>query len=344
MNLPSTRYYGSKRKLVGNIWNALESKHVEFDSVLDLFGGTGILSYYMASKNKNVIYNDIMRFNCAIANALLCTPRGSLSTDIAENLLIKREDFDYHYYVKEFYNGIYYTPSENESIDVVTQNISLLPEELRNCAYYVLFQSCLIKRPFNLFHRRNLNLRENYVESRFGNKKTWEKPFGLLFSRFTSELNQFQFAHVPNALIMNESALNLDAHADLVYIDTPYFSQKGTPVSYHDRYHFLEGLMNYDQIPNHINYDRVNLELDFGVCREFEDRASYIQNLHQLLDNHHNSIIALSYTSNGYPSPEELANIIGQHKEHVEIIDLGEHSFALNRSNKGRREVLILGM
>jgi len=43
MNLPSTRYYGSKRKLVGNIWNALESKHVEFDSVLDLFGGTGIL-------------------------------------------------------------------------------------------------------------------------------------------------------------------------------------------------------------------------------------------------------------------------------------------------------------
>ena len=121
--LPSTRYYGSKRKLVENIWNALESRHVEFDSVLDLFGGTGILSYYMASKNKNVIYNDIMRFNCAIANALLCTPRGSLSTDIAENLLIKRDDFDYNYYVKEFYNGIYYTPSENESIDVVTQNI-----------------------------------------------------------------------------------------------------------------------------------------------------------------------------------------------------------------------------
>ena len=66
--------------------------------------------------------------------------------------------------------------------------------------------------------------------------------------------------------------------------------------------------------------------------------------LHQLLDNHRDSIIALSYTSNGYPSPEDLANIIGQHKEHVEIIDLGEHSFALNRSNKGRREVLILGM
>ena len=116
--LPSTRYYGSKRKLVENIWNALESRHVEFDSVIDLFGGTGILSYYIASKNKNVIYNDIMRFNCAIANAILCTPRGSLSTDIAENLLIQREDFDYHYYVKEFYNGIYYTPSENESIDV----------------------------------------------------------------------------------------------------------------------------------------------------------------------------------------------------------------------------------
>ena len=41
MDLPSTRYYGSKRKLVDNIWLALDEHHLEYESVLDLFGGTG---------------------------------------------------------------------------------------------------------------------------------------------------------------------------------------------------------------------------------------------------------------------------------------------------------------
>ena len=42
MKLPVTRYYGSKRKLVDKIWAILEQEGVEFDSFLDLFGGTGI--------------------------------------------------------------------------------------------------------------------------------------------------------------------------------------------------------------------------------------------------------------------------------------------------------------
>lgn len=66
MKLPVTRYYGSKRKLVDKIWAILEQEGVEFDSFLDLFGGTGIVSYYMAHKGKNVIYNDILLFNCRI--------------------------------------------------------------------------------------------------------------------------------------------------------------------------------------------------------------------------------------------------------------------------------------
>lgn len=43
MLLPTTRYYGSKRRLVEQIWETLQDNNVEFDSVLDLFGGTGIV-------------------------------------------------------------------------------------------------------------------------------------------------------------------------------------------------------------------------------------------------------------------------------------------------------------
>ena len=52
MKLPATRYYGSKRRVVEKIWAALLENHIDFDSILDLFGGTGIVSYYMAKKRK----------------------------------------------------------------------------------------------------------------------------------------------------------------------------------------------------------------------------------------------------------------------------------------------------
>lgn len=344
MYLPTTRYYGSKRKLVDNIWSALESLHAEYDTVLDLFGGTGLLSYYMASKNKSVIYNDIMQFNCAVAEALLHTCRGSFTQQDAIELLNKNEAYDYHYYIRDIYEGIYYTAEENAMIDVVTQNISRLPESMRYSAYYVLFQSCMIKRPFNIFHRKNLNLRENHVISKFGNKHTWEQPFDVLFRRFTDELNKCQFVNLPDVQIINQSALNVDIHADLVYLDTPYFAKNGSPVSYHSRYHFLEGLMNYEQIPNHVNMEKANKEMDFSRSDEFERKTTFLEHLHQLLDQHNNSIIAMSYTSNGYPTVDELKQAIEQHKERVIVIELGVHPFALNRNNDGRKEVLIVGM
>ena len=45
MKLPVTRYYGSKRRVVEEIWFALKKSRIEFDTFLDLFGGTGILLY-----------------------------------------------------------------------------------------------------------------------------------------------------------------------------------------------------------------------------------------------------------------------------------------------------------
>lgn len=343
MKLPTTRYYGSKRKIVESIWSALEGMSIEYESVLDLFGGTGVVSYYMARKGKEVIYNDVMAFNCEIAKALLCSQKGTFKEKDIPIILRNNPDVNYEHYIRDLFDDVYYTTAENDVIDKVVQNISMLPKAKRSSAYYILFQSCIIKRPFNIFHRKNLNLRENHVESRFGNKTTWEKSFETLFGNFTKELNDIQFATLPRVNVRNCSALEFDEHADLVYIDTPYFSHKSTSVSYHNRYHFLEGLMHYNDIPDHINYTKANRELDFGMCSEFEKKSTYVANLHRLLDFHRDSVIALSYTTNGYPTVEELMQIMGEHKGRVQMVDLGAHSFALNKDNDERHEVLIVG-
>lgn len=342
MALPVTRYYGSKRKLVEQIWDVLQKRHIEFDTFLDVFGGTGIMSYNMANHGKTVTYNDIFSFNCKIAEALLSTPSGTLSCEEALMLLNPVNEREYHHYIEDIFSGIYYTDEEDRTIDIVVQNIMHLPLRQQASAYYVLFQSCLIKRPFNLFHRRNLNLRENHVKSNFGNYVTWEKSFETLFKQFTDELNQFQFQQIPDVKIVNYSALECPNVADLIYIDTPYFNKKSSTVSYHARYHFLEGLVYYNDIPAHVNYDKVNREIQIHKSAEFERRANYLKDLNELLGHYPDSIILMSYTSEGYPTIGELEAMLHRHKQHVETTYFGKYSFALNRNNQNRQEVMFI--
>ena len=283
MKLPATRYYGSKRRVVEKIWAALLENHIDFDSILDLFGGTGIVSYYMAKKGKNVVYNDILSFNCEIAKALLKSPKGVFTEAKALELLQRVPGRDYQTIIEDNFDGIYYHREENRLIDAVVQNIAFLDDNERASAYYILFQSCMIKRPFNIFHRKNLNLRTGFTEANFGNKTTWEQPFENLFVKFTKELNEFQFSVLPQVEISNMSALHCNRNADLVYIDTPYFCKRqSTAITYHNRYHFLEGLMHYEDIPNQINHEKSNREIRLGENLEFEQRNHYIEDLNRL--------------------------------------------------------------
>ena len=106
MQLPVTRYYGSKRKVVERIWDVLASRAINYNSVLDIFGGTGIVSYLMAAKGKEVIYNDVMQFNCMIARALLQSPRGNLDAEQMLGLLQEDPNIVYKHYIEDIYNFI----------------------------------------------------------------------------------------------------------------------------------------------------------------------------------------------------------------------------------------------
>jgi adenine-specific DNA-methyltransferase len=102
--------------------------------------------------------------------------------------------------------------------------------------------------------------------------------------------------------------------------------------------------MNYNEIPNYIDRGKVNLEISIGKNIEFEKRCNYINELDELICKHRDSIIALSYTTEGYPSIQELEEVIHRHKKTTHICYLGKHGFALNRNNAERQEVLIIGL
>jgi adenine-specific DNA methylase len=117
-----------------------------------------------------------------------------------------------------------------------------------------LFQACLAKRPFNLFHRANFYIRTNSVKRSFGNKTTWERPFSELFRKFVNEYNNAVFLNgKDNRVIGGYDALLAPNSVDLVYLDPPYFSGDDSETNYLVFYHFLEGLANYKKWPQMIN-------------------------------------------------------------------------------------------
>jgi len=97
---PSTRFQGSKLKIVDWIWDNV--KVLEFNSVLDAFGGTGSVSYML--KGKVVYYNDILKFNHYIGLALIENESTNLSEAFFDfGFVLSRARENVHKVIQRFY-------------------------------------------------------------------------------------------------------------------------------------------------------------------------------------------------------------------------------------------------
>ncbi|MBA7545671.1 hypothetical protein ES705_38043 [subsurface metagenome] len=148
--IPTTRYQGSKSKIVEWIWENI--KELNFESALDAFGGTGIVGYFLKMEGKQVFYNDLLKSNYYIGTALIENDAVRLSGEDIDFLLQPHLDINYPTFIQDTFSDIYYTDEENRWLDMVIQNIETLDDFYKRAlAYYALFQSCIIKRPYNLF-------------------------------------------------------------------------------------------------------------------------------------------------------------------------------------------------
>lgn len=337
---PSTRYQGSKVKLTDRIWE--HTKDLNFNTVLDLFGGTGAVGYMYKSKGKTVYYNDYLNCNYITGLALIENHEYLLDDKDIDFILTTHNSIKYPNFIERTFKDIYYTEEENRWLDIVITNISSIENQYKRAmAFFALFQACLVKRPYNLFHRKNLYVRMADVKRSFGNKTTWDSPFEKHFRKFVYQANNAVFDNGQKNKSYYQDALNLNINADLIYIDTPYISKTGVGVEYIDFYHFLEGICDYNNWESRIDYTSKHLKYK-NKKSVWSDKNRITAAFDELFQRNKDSILVVSYRSDGVPTPEVLTQLMKKYKKSVEEVFRGDYKYALS-TNGNSKEILIVG-
>lgn len=336
---PSTRFQGSKLKIVDWIWKGIED--LKFHTALDAFGGTGCVAYMLKKKGKIVTYNDILKHNWYIGVALIENDFVALGNEDIEFLLKRHKDVKYSSFVSDTFKDIYFTDAENRWIDTVVTNIEYLDNLYKKAlAYFALFQSCIIKRPFNLFHRKNLYIRFSEVERNFGNKATWDTPFEVHFRKFVDEANSAVFSNGQQNKALNLDVFDIRGEFDLVYIDTPYISNRGVGVDYLGFYHFLEGLVNYTIWGNMVDYRTKHKRLK-RQPNPWIDKSQIHSAFDRLFKKFKDSILVVSYRGDGIPSIIQLVKLLRKYKSDVRELKRKNYKYVLSTNQS--EEVLLIG-
>lgn len=340
---PTTRFQGSKRDIADWIWDQVS--HIEFDSVLDAFGGTGSIAYKFKSNGVETHYNDYLKFNYHVGRSIIENSNTKLDDSDVKFLLQSHDEYDYPTFIQEEFEDIYYTDEENAWLDRMHVNINQLDNKYkRSIAYSALSQSALAKRPYNLFHRANLYMRTDETDRSFGNKTTWDRSFDDHFKEKVKEFNGAVFDNGRDNKCYNQDVLNWNdpPDTDIVYLDPPYYddSKKNGGTNYQFYYHFLDGFLQYDDwedmIDDSVKTKRLEHEPSPWTKRD-EVKGAF----ETVFDIFEDRDIVLSYNTAGYPTPEDLKEMLESIKDNVSI-SAKDYQYALSKKEDSADEILIV--
>ena len=332
---PPTRFMGSKRKLLGEIWNV--ASRFEFDTVVDLFSGSGIVGYMFKSHGKTVISNDYMAMSATFTKAMVENNTVTLPIAEAEKLLIKQGEVDH--FVSDTFKDLYYTDEENKLIDILRANISAMDDQYKKAiAMTALIRACTKKRPRGIF---------TYTGHRYDDgRKDLQKSLSQQFLEAVEAVNNAVFDNHKANKSVNGDAMALEVEKpDLIYIDPPYYS----PLSdneYVRRYHFIEGLARDwkgVEIQEHTKTKKFK-----SYPTPFSTKNGAYDAFYKLFSKFADSILIVSYSSNSLPTQEDMVALMKKYKEHVEVVPVDyKYAFGNQAGAKTHRnsvqEYLFIG-
>lgn len=319
---PPTRFMGSKSKLLPEIWSV--ASQFQTETVIDLFSGSGIVGYMFKAQGKTVISNDYMFMSSTFTKAMVENNNVVLPLVEAKDLLITHKESDH--FVANTFKNLYYTDDENDLIDTLRTNIAQIHDQYKHAiAMTALIRACTKKRPRGIF---------TYTGSRYNDgRKDLQKTLAQQFFEAVEAINKAVFDNGKFNKSRNGDAMELRIdHADLVYIDPPYYS----PLSdneYVRRYHFVEGLArNWKgvEIQEHTQTKKFK-----SYPTPFSTRKGAADAFDRLFRKFAGSILIVSYSSNSLPTQDEMVAIMAKYKKHVEVVPV-DYKYSFGNQNEAK--------
>jgi DNA adenine methylase len=138
----------------------------------------------------------------------------------------------------------------------------------------------------------------------------------------------------------------VDLHFDLVYIDPPYVSPHSDN-DYTRRYHFVEGLARYWQDLEIL--ENTKTRKFRRLPSPFDSKKTIYEAFHKLFERFSDSIIVVSYSSNGIPYKGELLEMLSEHKHTVSVYEcdhrysFGTHGHKMKNNQNEVKEFVFVG-
>ena len=318
---PPSRYMGSKNKIIKNLHNVF--KDIKFNSAIDLFSGSGSVSYLLKSMGKKVISNDYMHFSANISKSIIENSKTKLEKIDIIKLLEKPKKYDK--FVQKKFKDIFYWDADNDFIDIVRNNIKNLKNPYKkNIALAALTKACQKKQPRGIF---------TFISDRYGDGRAdLKKSFEAQFVEAINIFNESIFDNNKKNESLNKDFLSVKNKADLIYIDPPYFS-KHSDNEYVRRYHFVEGLVR--------NWEGVDIQ-ETSKVKKFKKYPSMFDTeegsqkaIDMLIKRYSKSKIVMSYSSNSLPTLNKIKDIVEINKRTINVKKVN-YTYSFGTQKKGK--------
>ncbi len=317
---PSTRFMGSKEKLLASIWDATAS--LPGHRVLDLFSGSGVVSYMFKAQGKAVISNDYMSIATVFAKAMVQNSHIHLSD---HDLTFLTHGKSTTRFVRDNFKGLYFSDADNLFIDLVRSRIGELDDEVkRNLARASLIRACMKKRARGIF---------TYVGVRYDDgRRDMQLNLREHFKEAVQLINRAIFDNGHRNIAMQGDALSVQAEADIVYIDPPYYS-KLSDNDYVRRYHFVEGIARDWKGVEIQEHTKTHKFKTYGSA--FSTLNGAISAFRSIFERYAEQSIIVSYSSNSLPDKTTVLALLSEYKRNVEVIPI-DHRYSFG--NQGHIE------
>ncbi|MBI4607090.1 MAG: DNA adenine methylase [Planctomycetes bacterium] len=329
---------GSKHRLLP--WIAGHLRRLSFESALDAFSGSGCVSYLLKCLGKQVTSNDFLLFASALARATIENSRHKVSETTVRGLLRQRTGGDG--FILRTFRGVFFQPGDLRFLDTVWANMDAASNEAEKAIVVsAMVRACLKRQPRGVFTVAGDP--ERYKDGRRDLRMSLEEHFIESIGVF----NNLVFSNGCRNKALCGDVFDVPGQHDLVYLDPPYVPRTDDNC-YVKRYHFLEGLASCwraegTEILHHTKVRKIPKRFT-----PFSYRRTALEGFGRLFERFRESILVLSYSSNGYPDLEVLVKLMRSFKRGVAIHERGHrYHFGTHAQVSSRRavvrEYLVIG-